>query len=471
MPAQRERTEVPGGQTASVLARRLSEAASSNGRANGNGHAHANGNGRTEAGTVRKLAVEHGAAMLADASAGTAEHSDDVVLITEAIGERLGIAGEDARDLLAAARLHDIGKACIPKGLLEKSGPLTDEEWALMRQHTVIGEQILGSVPELETVARLVRGSHERWDGGGYPDGLAGPEIPLGSRIIFCADAFHAIRSDRPYRRGRPANEALAEVSRCAGTQFDPNVVAALQQVRRERTRRPGAKARSSRLLALLMCLVIGGAGTAIARSGVLGEGGGSPLPTSEPKPPPACGTAGCPTVAEPVGSLASVWGAGRLSGPRALHPGLPGHRKGGSAGTAQGSGTQEVSRGRSQGAKQENHGKGSGNSGQSHRHSQSKGSQGSHGGGSNSHSNGNGKASGGKGSGGHQSGANNQANGGEGSSGQGGAGSKGQGGGSGSQGNSGNAGGSGSAGNAGGGGSSSSAGGNGSAGSSHPHT
>ena len=180
MPAQRDRTHIPDGQSAAVLARRLSEAVGSNGngRANGNGQGHADGKNGMEAATARKVVVELGATMLADASAGTAEHSDDVVLITEAIGERMGVAGDDARELLAAARLHDIGKACVPKRLLEKSGPLTDEEWALMRQHTVIGEQILSSVPELETVARLVRGSHERWDGGGYPDGLAGEADP-----------------------------------------------------------------------------------------------------------------------------------------------------------------------------------------------------------------------------------------------------------------------------------------------------
>ena len=308
----------------------------------------------------------------------------------------MGVAGDDARDLLAAARLHDIGKACIPKRLLEKSGPLTDEEWALMRQHTVIGEQVLSSIPELETVARLVRGSHERWDGGGYPDGLAGPEIPLGSRIIICADAFHAIRCDRPYRPGRPANEALAEVSRCAGTQFDPSVVDALERVVRERTRQPGATARSSRLLALLMCLVIGGAGTAVARSGVLGEGGGSPPQASAT--PPACGTAGCPTVAGPVGGFAPVGGAGWLPGPRVFHPGLPGRRHASGPGTAQGPESDHGSQRGSEGAKPKGNGNGNGkgseHSNRSPGRSQSAGSHG-HGGGSSHHSNGTQKPSG----------------------------------------------------------------------------
>jgi len=141
--------------------------------------------------------------MLAANSIETADHSDDVVLIAEAICDRLGINGTLAADVKAAAQLHDIGKTSIPLEIVDKPGPLTPSEWALMREHTVIGERILSSVSELEEIARLVRHSHERWDGQGYPDGLAGEEIPLGSRIVFCADAFHAIRSDRPYGQGK----------------------------------------------------------------------------------------------------------------------------------------------------------------------------------------------------------------------------------------------------------------------------
>ena len=152
----------------------------------------------------------------------TAAHSDDVVVISRAICDLLRIKGEQRQDLLAAAHLHDIGKAAIPAKILNKPGPLTAKEWELMRAHTEVGADILASVPELEGIARVVRHSHERWDGKGYPDGLAGEEIPLGSRIIFCADAFHAIRSDRPYRPGRPAPDVLVEVRANAGTQFDP---------------------------------------------------------------------------------------------------------------------------------------------------------------------------------------------------------------------------------------------------------
>ena len=112
--------------------------------------------------------------------------------------------------------------------MLNKPGPLDDHEWTLIRQHTVVGEQIIRSVRQLDDVGRLVRHSHERWDGGGYPDALSGEQIPLASRIIFCADTFHAIRSDRPYRRGRSAQHALDEIAQVQGSQLDPEVVDAL---------------------------------------------------------------------------------------------------------------------------------------------------------------------------------------------------------------------------------------------------
>ena len=314
------RLRPPGGDTAELISRRLGDAVRVAAIGNGGGNGHGNGHDahRDSRDLARKVAGDIGAAMLAETNAGTAEHSDDVVLITEAIGERMRVAGEEAADLLAAARLHDIGKVWIPPELLEKPGPLTADEWDLMRQHTLVGERILSSVDELDRVARLVRHSHERWDGGGYPDGLAGPEIPLGSRIIFCADAFHAIRCDRPYRPGRSAREAVAEITRCAGTQFDPRVASALEQVVRQRSRRATGRGGSTRLLALLMCLVLGGAGSAIARSGALSEPAAGAAPAgSNPTPPPACGPAGCPTVAGPT-----IPEAGAISAP-VLPPGL----------------------------------------------------------------------------------------------------------------------------------------------------
>ena len=131
-------------------------------------------------------------------------------------------------EVLRAAELHDIGKLAIPDEILDKAGPLDESEWVFMRQHSVIGERILGAAPALAPVARLVRSSHERWDGGGYPDGLIGEAIPLGARIVFVCDAYDAMTSDRCYQRARTPQAAIAELRRHAGTQFDPRVVEAL---------------------------------------------------------------------------------------------------------------------------------------------------------------------------------------------------------------------------------------------------
>lgn len=231
---------------------------------NGNGAAHdGNGAAVTSKAEARRIATKVGHGILAAKNLDAARHSDDVVVIAGAICDLLEIRGAERQDLLAAARLHDIGKAAVPSEILNKPGPLNEAEWELVRTHTVVGERILASVPELEGIARLVRHSHERWDGGGYPDGLAGEAIPLGSRIISCADAFHAIRTDRPYQAGRLPATALVELRRNAGTQFDPAVVAALDQVVRELRMVParGHVRRSSRLSALLLMPAIGGRG------------------------------------------------------------------------------------------------------------------------------------------------------------------------------------------------------------------
>ena len=177
---------------------------------------------------AKRAAVTMAAAALQARDGDTGAHCDDVVHLCDAIADELGIYGHDRAELLAAAQLHDIGKLALPQDVLDKPGPLDDREWALIRKHTLTGEQIIRSVPELREVSRLVRHSHERWDGGGYPDGRAGEQIPRASRIVLCADAFHAIRSDRPYRGGRSAAAALEEVVRNKGSQFDPQVVDAL---------------------------------------------------------------------------------------------------------------------------------------------------------------------------------------------------------------------------------------------------
>jgi two-component system cell cycle response regulator len=147
------------------------------------------------------------------------------------IGRHLNMSVEELDELRRAAELHDIGKAAIPDSILNKPGGLSEEEWTFMRRHTLIGERILAAAPALAPVAELVRSSHERWDGNGYPDGLAGEAIPLGSRVIFVCDAFDAMSSDRPYARARTPEDAAAELRSGAGTQFDPEVVRMFESV------------------------------------------------------------------------------------------------------------------------------------------------------------------------------------------------------------------------------------------------
>ena len=156
------------------------------------------------------------------------EHSEAVIEMSAGVARTLGLRETEVQWIRSAALLHDIGKVAIPDEILHKPGPLTDEEWVLMKQHPVIGERILRVLPGMGPVARIVRHEHERWDGDGYPDGLAGEEIPIGSRIIIAADTYHAITSDRPYRAARSHREAIEELTRCSGTQFDPAVTGAL---------------------------------------------------------------------------------------------------------------------------------------------------------------------------------------------------------------------------------------------------
>jgi len=153
------------------------------------------------------------------------DHLRHVGRLAAIVAGTLGLDPAQVDDIRRAAELHDIGKAAIPDAILNKPGPLDDYEWAFMRRHTYIGERILGAAPSLAPVASLVRSSHERWDGGGYPDGLAGAAIPFGARIITVCDAFDAMISDRPYALAMTPSAALAELHRHAGTQFDPHVV------------------------------------------------------------------------------------------------------------------------------------------------------------------------------------------------------------------------------------------------------
>jgi len=156
------------------------------------------------------------------------EHAHEVSVLARAVGTRLALSAPALDELTRAAQMHDIGKVAIPDGVLNKPGPLDAEEWALMRRHTLLGERILLAAPALAGVAAIVRAGHERWDGAGYPDGVRGTDIVLGARIVFVCDAFNAMTTNRPYRAGRSTAEALAELRREAGRQFDPDIVGIL---------------------------------------------------------------------------------------------------------------------------------------------------------------------------------------------------------------------------------------------------
>jgi HD-GYP domain-containing protein (c-di-GMP phosphodiesterase class II) len=158
----------------------------------------------------------------------TAEHSSETLALAEQVAERLGVDQAQADTVTLTAVLHDVGKIGVPSDVLRKPGPLTAQERSQMQRHPLIGERILRGVPALAMVASAIRHEHERWDGCGYPDGLAGDEIPLASRIVLACDAWHAMTSDRPYRRALARTEAVDELVRCAGSQFDPAVTDAL---------------------------------------------------------------------------------------------------------------------------------------------------------------------------------------------------------------------------------------------------
>jgi putative nucleotidyltransferase with HDIG domain len=161
----------------------------------------------------------------------TGGHTGRVAAVAVALAERLGYDEEQVAAIEIGALLHDIGKIGIPEEILHKQGPLNDEEWTVMRTHPVVSDFILAELDLDPIVRQCARSSHERMDGGGYPDGLSGEDIPLPARIVFVADAFDAITSDRPYRRSRSTAAALAEIEASAGTQFCPSVVAALHEL------------------------------------------------------------------------------------------------------------------------------------------------------------------------------------------------------------------------------------------------
>ena len=162
----------------------------------------------------------------------TADHSRSVVDLAHAVAEEMKVDPRDLQTLEFAAMLHDVGKIAIPKEILNKPAKLTDEEFAVMKKHTIEGQYMLDRVGGLlGSVGEIVRSCHERWDGKGYPDGLQGEQIPLAARIVFTCDAYNAMTTDRVYRPAMSRDAALAELTDNAGTQFDPRAVEALARV------------------------------------------------------------------------------------------------------------------------------------------------------------------------------------------------------------------------------------------------
>ena len=162
----------------------------------------------------------------------TGEHSYGVIALSLEIADELGLGEDDRRLVEFGALLHDVGKIAVPKDIIHKPGPLDEDEWEIMRGHTIAGQEMLDKVGgDMTDIGQIVRASHEHWDGSGYPDGKAGDDVPLPARIVAVADAFNAIITTRPYRRAQSPEAAVKELRACAGTQFDPLVVDALVAV------------------------------------------------------------------------------------------------------------------------------------------------------------------------------------------------------------------------------------------------
>jgi HD-GYP domain-containing protein (c-di-GMP phosphodiesterase class II) len=171
-------------------------------------------------------------ALLADArDHATAKHLTNISALATELALELKLNPAQAKLIGAAGKLHDIGKVGVPDAVLHKEGQLDEPEWELMRAHPSLAADALARIPSLADIAPVVRGHHERWDGKGYPDALARESIPLGSRILAVADSFGAITTHRPHRPAKPVDWALGEVRRCAGSQFDPDVVSALERL------------------------------------------------------------------------------------------------------------------------------------------------------------------------------------------------------------------------------------------------
>lgn len=155
----------------------------------------------------------------------TRAHCETTAEYAVMLAQQVGLSPSALRTLRLAALLHDVGKICIPDDILRKPGELTPEEFAVIKHHVSIAEELIVDVPNAHEVREIARHHHERFDGHGYPDGLQGEEIPFLARVLALADAFSAMTLDRPHRKGRPSDEAYAELQRFAGAQFDPKLV------------------------------------------------------------------------------------------------------------------------------------------------------------------------------------------------------------------------------------------------------
>jgi two-component system, cell cycle response regulator len=187
-------------------------------------------------GTTDRQSVDVLISVLEERDSQLAHHLADVADLAEAVARRLKVSPGEIHTIRQAAELHDVGKLAIPEEILKKPGSLTEDEWEFVKRHTVIGQRILGSAPSLGGAAKIVRSTHERWDGAGYPDQLAGTDIPLGARIIAVCDAFDAMMSRRPYAPALRHDHAMRELFRCAGKQFDAEVVEAFAAIQEELT-------------------------------------------------------------------------------------------------------------------------------------------------------------------------------------------------------------------------------------------
>jgi len=169
--------------------------------------------------------------VLSEREPGVLEDLNRVGHLASDTARLLHLPAEEVERIEVAARLHDVGKLAIPEAILHKPGPLDAAEWRTIATHTLIGERIAASAPSLAHTAELIRSSHERYDGDGYPDGLAGEQVPLGAYIVSVCAAFVAMMKHRPYSDAITVEEALAELRRCAGSQFHPGVVAAFTRL------------------------------------------------------------------------------------------------------------------------------------------------------------------------------------------------------------------------------------------------